>query len=71
MHIATKIECTTCIKMLIKFGASLKARDSNNYTPLHTSIAFGTGSALEILIAIGADPEEVWENKYRPIHLAA
>jgi ankyrin repeat protein len=56
---------------LTNFGASLKVRDVNNYTPLHYGIMYGKGLSLECLLSLGADPKEEWKQKYRPIHLAS
>lgn len=57
--------------MLINYGASLKVRDHNNYTPLHYGVLYGTGQGLEIILALGGNPEEEWQSKYKPIHLAS
>jgi ankyrin repeat protein len=60
LHSATINECKKCIYMLVNHGASLKVRDSNNYTPLHYGILYGHGAGLDAILDLGGDPEEEW-----------
>jgi hypothetical protein len=38
------------MKLLVFYGASLKLRDDEQYTPLHYGILYGTGIGLETII---------------------
>jgi hypothetical protein len=45
------------IRLLLSFGADPNQRGINDYTPLHTAVAFENALAVQILLDGGADPE--------------
>ena len=47
------------IELLLGFGADVGQRGINDYTPLHYAAGLGDLGAVELLLAAGADPDEI------------
>lgn len=45
------------LALLLSFGADLRQRGNNDYTPLHYAAALDDPQAIELLLAHGADPQ--------------
>jgi uncharacterized protein len=44
------------IRLLVARGADIHQRGLNDYTPLHLAVDLGDDEAVEVLLALGADP---------------
>jgi len=56
---------------LLTLGAGLRARDSREWTPLHSAAWAGRADVAAVLIAAGADVNAKAKLGLRPLHLAA
>jgi ankyrin repeat protein len=45
------------LELLLSFGADVRQRGNNDYTPLHYAAALDDPEAVELLLAHGADPQ--------------
>jgi ankyrin repeat protein len=59
------------ILRLAREGADLNARDSNGRTPLHVAAFQGHGAAAQALIAVGADPGLLDNQRYDAVTITA
>ena len=67
-----KAAASDVTRCLAEFGADLKARDGNGWTPLHVAAAFGeTPSVVAALLDAGADPRARDEHGRTPLHMVA
>jgi ankyrin repeat protein len=62
--------CLEVMELLLKAGADIAARDSNQDTPLHTAIAAAPPRAVELLLKAGADPNASDKDHRPPTFLA-
>ncbi|XP_012614310.1 ankyrin repeat domain-containing protein 61 isoform X1 [Microcebus murinus] len=62
-----------CLRILCEHGAQVNARvdNSNNHSPLHLAITYGTYPVLSILAQNGAHVNAVNESSMTPLHMAA
>ena len=56
LHLAAEKGSTSALKVLLDFGASIGARDSNGWTALHLAVYSGRTQCVEILLQRGANP---------------
>ena len=73
LHIAAEKNRPGMVKALLAAGASRMALDSQNYTPLHRAVAFGSARCAELLLE-GAPPDLVDAtniNRATALHIAA
>ena len=61
---------TKCVSKLIKEGAQIDARDSEQNTPLHLAAASGFNMAIQLLVAAGSDVFAVNSSLETPLNLA-
>ena len=61
------------IAMLLAAGAEVDQRGVNDYTPLHFAAAQGDARAVDMLLAAGADPDEITriDDRETPLEVAA
>jgi ankyrin repeat protein len=75
LHCAAQSGDKDKVKLLVAYGADVKAKDMSNQTPLHaTAFSYSYSSQAdiaEILVAAGADINAKDEWGYTPLHRAA
>ena len=59
------------VRLLIRNGADVTARDSTDSTPLHHASSKGSAITVDLLLQHGADVNAQNENRSTPLHLAA
>ena len=59
------------VRLLIKNGADVTARDGTHSTPLHLASSKGSAETVNTLIQHGADVNAQNESRSTPLHLAA
>ena len=60
------------VEILLKAGADVNAKDTDDWTPLHFAAAFNPSPAVfEILLKAGADVNAKDTTDWTPLHLAA
>ncbi|KAK2714601.1 hypothetical protein QYM36_008976 [Artemia franciscana] len=70
-HFAVKSCQVKIVVTLLKYGASIFAKDEENTTPLHYAAYDGYKAIAELLISKGAEINDVTNTKRTPLHLAA
>jgi len=76
LHTAAHSDHPDVIALLVKHGANINITDKNGETPLGLAVFWNKRSAVEMLLAKGADPNRAENNQsimagYTPLHLAA
>lgn len=70
-HDAARADEVERIKVLLKAGADVNARDKYGKTPLYLAMAGGrTPAVVEVLLDAGADPDSRDEKGRTPLHYA-
>ena len=59
------------MRLLIKYGADLAARDKTHSTPLHMASSLCRSEIMRLLMDHGADVTSQNENQLTPLHLVS
>ena len=80
LHVAAAAHWPHGVKLLLKSGADLMARNRHGQTPLHYACAGGPNlsdwnpkgqaATIQILLAAGADPNVIAKGEVTPLHTA-
>ena len=71
LHLACIYGHSRVVSALISYGADIKARNYNLWTPLDCAAAYGQMKCAKILLEANADINPMDKNKVTPLHLAA
>lgn len=69
-EIRSKNASLEVIEELLKKGASLEAKDSNGYTPLHLAVFSNSYPIVKLLLTHGARPDITGKDGDTPLHIA-
>jgi ankyrin repeat protein len=70
LHLASKAGWTKVVQLLLKAGADVNIRDSQERSPLHYAIIAGQSAMVEQLLAAGADPRAAAAQGMTTLHAA-
>ncbi|EGB06249.1 hypothetical protein AURANDRAFT_14899, partial [Aureococcus anophagefferens] len=70
LHHAAQICSTACVRLLLRAGTDVNAREHNFLTPLHFASSKGRVDAAKLLIAAGANLEARDRQGTTPLRLA-
>ncbi|KAK3349516.1 ankyrin repeat protein, partial [Lasiosphaeria hispida] len=71
LHTAAARGNTSGIRLLLKWGAELEARDKDGEAPLHTAARAGKVAAVSLLLDHGANIDARDAGGWTPVHRAA
>ena len=70
LYYAAKMNCSACIKALIKRGAMVKFVDTDGNGLLHIAAEADASFSIEALAAYGLDPNQLNKKGLSPLHIA-
>lgn len=71
LHLAAEFDYPDIIRILVKHGAQIDARERDRQTPLHTAVSCRSPLAIRVLLELGADTEIIDRRGRSPARLAA